>query len=60
MKYQFGEKLREVRERKKMTMRDVAEKAGVTESLISQIERNKVSPAIDTLFSIASSSEQPG
>ena len=53
MKYQFGEKLREVRERKKMTMRDVAEKAGVTESLISQIERNKVSPAIDTLFSIS-------
>ena len=53
MKYQFGEKLREIRERKKMTMRDVAEKAGVTESLISQIERNKVSPAIDTLFSIA-------
>jgi transcriptional regulator with XRE-family HTH domain len=52
MKYQFGEKLREIRERKKMTMKDVAEKAGVTESLISQIERNKVSPAIDTLFSI--------
>jgi DNA-binding XRE family transcriptional regulator len=53
MKYQFGEKLREIRERKKMTMKDVAEKAGVTESLISQIERNKVSPAIDTLLSIA-------
>ena len=30
MKYQFGEKLREIRERKKMTMRDVAEQAGVT------------------------------
>jgi len=52
-KFTFGEKLREVRERKKMTMKDVAEKAGVTESLISQIERNKVSPAIDTLLNIS-------
>ncbi|MGL4369440.1 MAG: helix-turn-helix domain-containing protein, partial [Spirochaetota bacterium] len=51
-KYRFGEKLREVRERKQMTMKEVAEAAGVTESLISQIERNKVSPAIDTLLSI--------
>ena len=53
MKFKFGEKLREIRERKQMTMKDVAEKVGVTESLISQIERNKVSPAIETLFSIA-------
>jgi transcriptional regulator with XRE-family HTH domain len=53
MKYQFGEKLRSVRERKKITMKEVAEKAGLSESLISQIERNKVSPAIDTLLVIA-------
>ncbi len=52
MKYQFGEKIREVRERKKMTLREVAEKAGVSESLISQIERNRISPAIDTLLKI--------
>ena len=53
MKYTFGEKIRSVRERRGMTMKEVAEKAGVSESLISQIERNKVSPAIDTLLSIA-------
>ncbi len=53
MKYKFGEKLREIRERKKITLKEVAEKAGVSESLISQIERNKVSPAIDTLLTIA-------
>lgn len=53
MKYQFGEKLRQVRERKKLTMKTVAAKAGVSESLISQIERNKVSPAIDTLLNLA-------
>ena len=52
VKYQFGEKIREIREKKKITMKEVAEKAGLSESLISQIERNKVSPAIDTLLSI--------
>lgn len=41
-----------VRERKGLTMRDVAERAGVSESLVSQIERNKVSPALDTLISL--------
>lgn len=53
MKYRVGEKIRLVRERKTLTLRQVAQQAGVSESLISQIERNKVSPAIDTLLSIA-------
>src|SRR5208337_3296516 len=52
MKYQFGDKIREVRERRNLTMREVAGKAGLSESLISQIERNRVSPALDTLLSI--------
>lgn len=52
MKYRFGDKIRSIREKKKMTMKEVAEKAEVTESLISQIERNKVSPAMDTLMAI--------
>ncbi len=50
--HHFGEKLRLVRERKKLTMREVAERAGVSESMVSQIERNKVSPALDTLLSL--------
>jgi transcriptional regulator with XRE-family HTH domain len=53
MKYRVGEKIRLVRERKTLTLRQVAQEAGVSESLVSQIERNKVSPAIDTLLSIA-------
>jgi len=53
MKYQFGDKLREVRQRVGMTMKEVADLAGVSESLISQIERNRVAPAIDTLVEIA-------
>ncbi len=53
IEYRFGEKLREVREKKGLTLKTVAKKINVSESLISQIERNKVSPSIDTLFAIA-------
>ena len=51
--YHFGEKLRQVRENKGYTLKVVAQKAGVSESLVSQIERNHVSPAIDTLLALA-------
>ncbi len=53
MKYKFGDKIRKIREKKKVTMKEVAEKAEVSESMMSQIERNKVSPAIETLLRIA-------
>jgi transcriptional regulator with XRE-family HTH domain len=53
IRFRFGDKLRAIRERKGITMKDVAEKAHVSESLVSQIERNKVSPSIDTLFTLA-------
>jgi len=53
IKYRFGEKMRQIRDRRGLTMKKVAEKAGVSESLISQIERNKVSPSIDTLLTIS-------
>ncbi|MGP1458416.1 MAG: helix-turn-helix domain-containing protein [Treponema sp.] len=49
----FGEKLRRVREHKGYTLKTVAKAAGVSESLVSQIERNHVSPAIDTLLALA-------
>lgn len=57
IKYRFGGKLRTVRERKNYTLKAVAKKAGVSESLVSQIERNKVSPSIDTLLTIADALE---
>jgi transcriptional regulator with XRE-family HTH domain len=56
-KYQFGGKLRSVRERRALTLKEVALKAGVSESLVSQIERGRVSPAIDTLLSLADALE---
>jgi transcriptional regulator with XRE-family HTH domain len=52
MKHKIGHKIRRTREQKKITMRQLAKAAHVTESLISQIERNLVSPAIDTLLGI--------
>jgi transcriptional regulator with XRE-family HTH domain len=51
--YRFGEKIRRIRERRSLTLREVAGRAGVSESLVSQIERNKASPAIDTLLALA-------
>lgn len=52
MNYKFGSKIRKIRKKRKLSMKEVAEQAGVSESLISQIETNKVSPAIDTLLQI--------
>lgn len=49
----FGEKIRAFRERRSLTLREVADRAGVSESLVSQIERNRVSPALDTLLAVA-------
>jgi transcriptional regulator with XRE-family HTH domain len=42
-----------VRERRGLTLKQVAAAVGVTESQISQIERSKVMPAVDTLLDIA-------
>lgn len=52
-KYFFGEKIREIRGRKKISLKDAAKGIKVSDSLLSQIERNKVSPSIDTLLAIA-------
>lgn len=57
MKYKFGEKIRNVRDRRGLTLKEVAEKAGISESMVSQIERNRVSPAIDTLLALADALE---
>ena len=53
VRHRFGDKIRRIRERKGITLKEVAAKVNVSESLVSQIERNKVSPSVDTLISIA-------
>jgi transcriptional regulator with XRE-family HTH domain len=49
----LGGKIRQVREQKRLTLKELSRKVGVSESLISQIETGKVSPSIDTLLSLA-------
>ncbi|MDC7232610.1 MAG: XRE family transcriptional regulator [Spirochaetales bacterium] len=51
--YRFGEKIRNVRESQKITLKQLAQQMNVSASLISQIENNKVSPSIDTLLNLA-------
>lgn len=50
MKPQFGPLLRAIRNTRHLTMKEVAAKAGVSSSLLSQIERNRISPSLDTLL----------
>jgi transcriptional regulator with XRE-family HTH domain len=49
----IGEKLKRIRELKRLTLKDLSARVGVSESLISQIENGKVSPSIDTLLALA-------
>lgn len=50
----IGEKLRAVRQERKMSLRDLALKAQVSASMLSQIETGKVFPSVRSLYSIAS------
>lgn len=48
----IGERLRSARNERKLTVREVARRIGVSPSLISQIERDKVNPSVSTLWSL--------
>lgn len=48
----IGERLREERNRQGMTVREIARRVGVSPSLISQIERDKVTPSVSTLWGL--------
>jgi transcriptional regulator with XRE-family HTH domain/quercetin dioxygenase-like cupin family protein len=53
----LGHRLREAREQKKIGLRELARRLGVSASLISQIETGKTEPSINTLFAIVSELE---
>lgn len=53
MDIDIGEKIRSLRTNSGMKIKDLAEKADVSSSLISQIERNKVSPSVTVMYRIA-------
>ena len=51
--------IKQIRETKKLSMREIAKRAGVTASLISQIENGRVSPSVETLFALATAMQVP-
>ncbi|MEW5721698.1 MAG: XRE family transcriptional regulator [Thermodesulfobacteriota bacterium] len=53
----LGSLLRRRRKEKGLTLRSVAEKAGVSEGFLSQVENDVKSPSLDTLMSICSALE---
>jgi transcriptional regulator with XRE-family HTH domain len=48
----IGSSLRAQREQLGLTLREVARRIGVSASLISQIERDKVNPSVSTLYAL--------
>jgi transcriptional regulator with XRE-family HTH domain len=51
---QIGERLRASRRERGLSLRDLAERLGVSPSLISQIERGRANPSVSTLYAIVS------
>src|SRR5690242_7923826 len=49
----IGEKLRTVRQERQMSLRELANKADVSASMLSQIETGKVFPSVRSLYGIA-------
>jgi transcriptional regulator with XRE-family HTH domain len=47
-----GEILREARQRHEVSQRELAIRAGTTQSAISRIEKDRVSPSVETLRSL--------
>ncbi len=54
---QLGPRIRALRQARRLTLRDVADRAGVTESFLSQVERDVTSPSIATVQRIAGALE---
>ena len=50
----MGERLRSARQARGLTLRELAQRLGVSPSMISQIETGRASPSVSTLYAIAS------
>lgn len=48
-----GARLRELRNGRRLTLKEVAARAGVTEGFLSQVERGRASPSLKTLQAVA-------
>jgi len=54
-----GGKIRQVRKEKGLTLQELAQRTGLSPSLISQIERQRVDPTVSTFWKICSSLNIP-
>jgi transcriptional regulator with XRE-family HTH domain/quercetin dioxygenase-like cupin family protein len=57
--FTIGDKLRAARMNQNMSLRELAEKADVSASLLSQIENGKANPSVRSLYSIAAALSLP-
>jgi len=50
---QVGERIKKIREKKKLSLQQVAEKSGYSPAVISQVENHMVSPSLGTLIKLS-------
>ncbi|WP_066497736.1 helix-turn-helix domain-containing protein [Abyssisolibacter fermentans] len=55
----IGSKIQEFRMSKNLTIKDLAQKSGITSSMLSQIEKKQTNPSINTLKQISIALEVP-
>jgi transcriptional regulator with XRE-family HTH domain len=55
----IGEKLRGARQQRQMSLRDLAEKASMSASMLSQIETGKAYPSVRSIYHIAAALDLP-
>jgi transcriptional regulator with XRE-family HTH domain len=54
-----GQKIREIRKRRKMNLQEVAQKSSITAGLLSRIENFKTLPSLPVLYKISTALEVP-
>src|SRR5258706_15581006 len=54
----IGDKIKAKRTKKKITLEELAKRAGVTKGLISQIENNRTVPSLPVLFNLIHSLDE--
>jgi transcriptional regulator with XRE-family HTH domain len=55
----IGKSIRALRGQTKVSLREIARRAGITPSLLSQIENGRVNPSVATLFRLAETLDVP-
>ncbi len=55
----IGSRIRELRHKKGLSVTELARRAGVSKSMISQVEREDANPSVETVRSIAAALEVP-